>query len=181
MADLRSAGIHTSPILAGTVAGLIAGVPTGIVLHLGTDVMTLLGTIAGGSVVVGWIVHLFLSAVFGAMFGWTVEWPVFRTLTDTMAGSVFIGAIHGVVWYAYVVVGVVVPGIVELLGYDPINVIMSLVPGTDEFSLLSAGAFSFAYLAWGAILGFAYAWLEAESEEPEPRGPDGERSRTESD
>lgn len=181
MADLRSAGMHTSPVVAATVAGLIAGVPTGIVLQLGTDVMTLLGSLAGGSAVVGWIVHLFLSAVFGAMFGWMVTWPLFRTLTDTMAGSVFVGVVHGVVWFAYVVVGAVIPGIVELLGYDPINVIISMVPGTDEFSLLSAGAFSFAYLAWGAVLGFTYAWLEAAGAEPEARGPDGERSTTESD
>ena len=180
MADLRAAGLHTSPITAAAIAGLIAGVPTGIVLHLGTDVMTLLGALAGGSVVVGWIVHLVLSVAFGAMFGWMVTWPIFRTLTDTMAGSVFVGAIHGVVWYAYVVIGVVIPGIVELLGYDPINVILSLVPGTTGFSLLTAGAFSFAYLAWGALLGFGYAWLEAESEEPEPRGPDGDREASDS-
>ena len=173
--DLRSRGLHTSPIVAGTIAGLLAGVPTGIVLQLGTDVMSLLGAFAGGSVVVGWIVHLFLSAIFGAQFGWIVEWPVFRTLTDSMGGSVFIGAIHGVIWYAYIVIGIVIPGIVELLGYDPINVIMSMVPGTDEFSLLSAGAFSFAYLFWGVILGFAYAWIEAEGAEPAARGPDPAR------
>ena len=179
--DLRSRGLHTSPIVAGAIAGLIAGVPTGIVLHLGTDVMSLLGSIAGGSVVVGWLVHLFLSALFGAQFGWIVEWPVFRTLTNTTGGSVFIGAIHGVVWYAYLVIGVVIPGIVRLLGYDPINVIMSMVPGTDAFSLLSAGAFSFAYLFWGVILGFTYAWVEAEGAEPDPRGPDGDRAPADSD
>jgi hypothetical protein len=181
MADLRSAGLHTSPIVAATVAGVIAGVPTGIVLQFGTDVMTLLGSFAGGSVVVGWIVHLALSALFGGMFGWIVEWPVFRTLTDTTAGTVFLGVVHGVVWYAYVVIGIVVPGIVRLLGYDPVDVVLSLVPGTTTVSLLTAGAFAFAYLTWGAILGFAYAWIEAESEEPEPRGPDGERNTTESD
>lgn len=180
MDDLRSAGLHTSPIVAATLAGLIAAVPTGIVLQLGTNVMTLLGSFAGESVVVGWIVHLLLSAAFGAQFGWMVEWPLFRTLTDTMGGSVFIGVIHGVVWYAYIVIGIVIPGIVRLLGYDPIDVILSLVPGTGGFSLLTAGAFAFAYLAWGAILGFSYGWLEAESEEPEARGPDGDRSATES-
>ena len=158
--------------MGGAIAGLLAGVPTGIVLQVGTDVMTLLGACAGGSVVVGWLVHLFLSALFGAQFGWMVEWPVFRILTDTVGGSVFIGAIHGAVWYAYIVVGIVIPGIVRLLGYDPINVVMSLVPGPGGFSLLSAGAFSFAYLAWGALLGFGYAGIEAGSEEPEPRGPD---------
>ena len=180
MSDLRSRGLHTSPIVGGTIAGLIAGIPTGIVLQLGTDVMSLLGFFAGGSAVVGWIVHLLLSAAFGAQFGWMVEWPLFRTLTDTLGGSILIGVIHGVVWYAYVVVGVVIPGIVRILGYDPINVILSMVPGTNQFSLLSAGAFSFAYLAWGAILGFSYAWVEAEEAEPEARGPDGERGPAES-
>lgn len=181
MQDLRSAGLETSPVVAGAIAGLAAGVPTGIVLQLGTDVMSLLGAFAGGSAVVGWIVHLVLSAAFGAQFGWMVEWPLFRTLTNTTGGSVFLGAIHGVVWYAYIVIGIVVPGIVRLMGYDPINVIMSMVPGTSGFSLLTAGAFSFAYLAWGLMLGFAYAWIEAESAEPEPRGPDGERNPSESD
>lgn len=180
MADLRAEGLHVSPIAAATLAGLVAGVPTGIVLQLGTDVMTLLGVFAGGSAVVGWIVHLVLSAAFGATFGWMVEWPVFRTLTDTTGGSVFLGVIHGVVWFAYVMIGVVVPGIVRLLGYDPVEVVLSLVPGTGGFSLLTAGAFSAAYLLWGALLGFGYAWLEAESEEPEPRGPDGDREASES-
>lgn len=147
MADLRSSGLHTTPIVGATIAGLIAAVPTGIVLQHGTDVMTLLGSLAGGSVVVGWIVHLFLSALFGAMCGWMVEWPLFRTLTDTTGGSVLIGLVHGVVWYAYIVIGIVIPGIVRLLGYDPINVFTSTVPGTDEFSLLSAGAFAFADVA----------------------------------
>ena len=181
MEDIRSRGLHTSPVVGGAIAGLVAGVPTGIVLQFGTDVMTLLGSLAGGSVVVGWIVHLLLSAVFGAQFGWMVEWPIFRTLTDTTGGAMFIGAIHGVVWYAYLVIGVVIPGIVSLLGYDPINVIMSMVPGTDAFSLLTAGAFAFAYLAWGVILGFAYAWIEAEGAEPEARGPDGDRNPADTD
>lgn len=171
MADLRAAGLHTSPIVAATAAGLIAGVPTGILLQFGTDVLSLLGIFAGGSVVVGWIVHLVLSAVFGALFGWMVEWPVFRTLTDTTGGSVFLAVIHGVVWYAYLVIGIVIPGIVRLMGYDPIYVILSLVPGTTGFSLLSAAAFSAAYVLWGLILGLAYAAIEAESAEPQARGP----------
>jgi len=175
MADLRAGGLHTSPITAATIAGLVAGVPTGILLQFGTDVLVLLGAFVGGSVLVGWVVHLVPSAAFGAMFGWMVTWPVFRTLSDTMAGTIFVGVIHGVVWYAYVVIGVGVPGIVRLLGYDPIGPVSSLVPGTTGFSLLTAGVFGLAYVLWGALLGFGYAWLEAESEEPEARGPDGER------
>jgi len=180
MADLRASGLHSSPIAVGALAGLVAGVPTGLVLQFGTEVLVLLGAFAGGSVVVGWIVHLLLSAAFGATFGWMVTWPAFRTLTDTMAGALFVGVIHGVVWYAYVVVGIVIPGIVRLLGYEPIGPILSLVPGVTGFSLLTAGAFAVAYVLWGALLGFGYAWFEAESEEPEPRGPDGERGPSDS-
>jgi len=157
MADLRASGLQSSPIAVGALAGLVAGVPTGLVLQFGTEVLVLLGAFAGGSVVVGWIVHLLLSAAFGAMFGWMVTWPVFRTLTDTTAGSVLLGAVHGVVWYGYVVVGVVVPGIVRLLGYDPPGAILALVPGPRVESLLAAGAFAFAYVLWGAVLGFGYA------------------------
>ena len=165
---LRDAGTERSPVLVSAFVGLLAGIPTGIVLQLGTDLMSVLGGVIGTeSVVAGWIVHLALSTVFGAFFGWHVRWPVFRTLTDRVSGSVLWGVIFSIVWYAYVVVGVVIPGLTALLGFP-----MGDVPGPATGGLLPAFAFSIAYIFWGAALGFGYASVEAGSAEPEPRGPD---------
>lgn len=175
LADLRSAGVDRSPIAVGAAAGLIAGVPTGVVLQLGTDVLSLLGMIVGtGSPVVGWALHLALSAVFGALFGWHVEWPVFRTLTDTMAGAVMWGVIFGVVWYAYLMIGIVIPGVVELVWGSGEGAPFPVIPGPTVASLNAAVAFALAYVLYGVVLGGSYAVLEDASAEPEPRGPGGE-------
>lgn len=168
---LREAGVQRSPILVGAVVGLLAGIPTGIVLQLGTDLMSLFGGILmTESAVVGWVLHLVMSAVFGAFFGWHVKWPVFRTLTNSVSGSVMWGVIFGVVWYAYIVIGVIIPGVSTLLGLP-----MGDVPGPALGELSTAAAFSIAYIIYGGVLGFGYASLESERAEPEHRGPDADQ------
>lgn len=174
--NLREAGVERSPIVVGAIVGLLAGIPTGIVLQLGTELMSVFGGIIGTeSVVVGWLLHLVMSAVFGAFFGWHVEWPVFRTLTNSVAGSVLWGVIFGIVWYAYVVVGVVVPGVSELLGASSGGHPLGQIPGPALEDLLPAAAFSLAYILWGGLLGFGYATLESERAEPDHRGPDADQ------
>lgn len=177
LADLRSAGVNRSPIAVGAVAGLVAGVPTGIVLQLGTEVLSILGTAVGTeSLVVGWILHLALSALFGALFGWHVKWPVFRTLTDSVGGAVMWGVIFGVVWYAYLMIGIVIPGIVELVWGSGEGAPFPAIPGPTAPSLTAAVAFALAYVLYGVVLGASYAVLEDVRAEPEPRGPDGEET-----
>lgn len=164
---LREAGVERSPILVGAVMGLLAGLPTGIVLQLGTDLMPVFGGILGSeSVVVGWVFHLALSALFGAFFGWHVKWPVFRSLTDSVAGAVMWGVIFGVVWYAYIVIGVIIPGVTTILGLP-----IGDVPGPALGELSIAVAFSLAYILYGVVLGFGYATVESERTEPDSRGP----------
>lgn len=168
---LRDAGVERSPIVVGAIVGLLAGLPTGIVLQLGTDLLPLFGGILGTeSVVVGWVFHLVMSAVFGAFFGWHVRWPVFRTLTNSVAGAVMWGVIFGVVWYAYIVIGVVIPGVTSLLGLP-----IGDVPGPALGELTVAAAFSLAYIIYGVVLGFGYATLESERAEPDHRGPEAEQ------
>lgn len=175
MADLRTAGLRRSPIAVGALVGLIAAVPTGIVIQLGTDLLPILGGITGSeSLVAGWILHLLLSTAFGALFGWHVKWPVFRTLTDTVAGTVLFGVVYGVVWYAYVMIGIVLPGIVELLEVSGEGIPLFNVPGPSGAALLAAGAFAIAYFLYGIILGGGFAILEDVRAEPEPRGPDAD-------
>lgn len=168
---LREAGVQRSPIVVGAVVGLLAGIPTGIILQLGTDLMAVFGGILGTeSAVVGWVFHLLTSAVFGAFFGWHVRWPVFRTLTNSVSGAVMWGVIFGVVWYAYIVIGVVIPGVTSILGLP-----IGDVPGPGLEDLTTAAAFSLAYILYGVVLGFGYASVESERAEPDHRGPEADQ------
>lgn len=69
-----------SRIAASIVAGLVAGLVFGIMMHMITapapgggrmPVIAMVGQIVGSpSVTIGWLYHLFNSAVIGAIFGW---------------------------------------------------------------------------------------------------------------
>ncbi|MEO7137907.1 MAG: hypothetical protein ABI037_09325 [Gemmatimonadales bacterium] len=71
-----------SNLTAGIVAGLIAGVVFGImmtVMHAPTPdggsmpMMAMVAKVVGStSLAVGWVYHLFNSAVIGGLFGWTL-------------------------------------------------------------------------------------------------------------
>ena len=69
-----------SRIGASTVAGLIAGIVFGIMMHMMNaptpdgrqmPVIAMIGQIVGSPTIgVGWLYHLFNSAVIGGIFGW---------------------------------------------------------------------------------------------------------------
>lgn len=179
--DLRAAGVSLSPVVVGAVAGLVAGVPMGVALQFGTDVLPILGAVVGNeSLVAGWVVHLFASAFMGALFGWLVTWPVFRTLTGSVGECVLLGLVHSML-LALLMIGFVLPGMVELLELSGEGIPAFRVPGPSRRSLLSAGVFGGAHVVWGIVLGLTYAVLGDVESEPEPRGPDGSRGRSESE
>jgi hypothetical protein len=89
---------------ASVVAGLAGGLVFGVMMHMMVaptpdggqmPMMAMIGQIIGSpSVVVGWMCHLFNSAVIGAIFGWLLGNNV-RTL-----GSAFgWGAAYGLGWW----------------------------------------------------------------------------------
>jgi hypothetical protein len=69
-----------SRITASIAAGVVAGVVFGILMHMMTaptpeggrmPVIAMVGQIVGSpTVVVGWLYHLFNSAIIGGIFGW---------------------------------------------------------------------------------------------------------------
>lgn len=69
-----------SQIIAGVLAGLIAGVVFGIMMQVMTapapdggrmPMMAMVAKVVGSdSLPVGWLYHLFNSAVIGGLFGW---------------------------------------------------------------------------------------------------------------
>ena len=93
-----------SPITAGIVAGLIAGVPFGIMMQImpaptpeggQIPMMQMVAMVVHSTnIIVGWVYHLFNSAVTGALFGWLLGDRV------KSYGSGFAwGALYGVIWW----------------------------------------------------------------------------------
>src|SRR5919109_4308484 len=81
-------------VVAGIVGGLVGGVMFGVLMQ----VMGMIGMIAqligGTSVGVGWLVHLFNSALFGAIFA-----VVFGRWALRLAPAVGLGMVYGVMWW----------------------------------------------------------------------------------
>jgi len=93
-----------SRLFAGIVAGLIAGVVFGVMMQMMTaptpqggqmPMMVMVAMVVGSmSVAVGWIYHLFNSAVIGAIFGW-----LFGRRAVTTGSGLGWGALYGVAWW----------------------------------------------------------------------------------
>jgi uncharacterized membrane protein YagU involved in acid resistance len=82
----------------GLLAGAVGGVAGGVLFGAMMTVMGMMGMVAGlvgsESVVVGWLVHLAISVVFGAAYA-----LVLGALTRSYGRGVGLGAIYGVaVW-----------------------------------------------------------------------------------
>jgi hypothetical protein len=93
-----------SNVTAGVIAGLIAGVVFGIlmtIMHAPTPdggsmpMMVMVAQVVGStSLAVGWVYHLFNSAVIGGLFGWTLGSRV-----GGIGSGVGWGAGYGVIWW----------------------------------------------------------------------------------
>jgi thiol-disulfide isomerase/thioredoxin len=141
--------------IAGAVAGLLAGLVFGIMMQMmkaptpdggQVPMMAMVAmVIRSESLVVGWIYHLFNSAIIGALFGWLLG-----ARAEAASGSgVAWGALWGLGWW-------VLGGLI----------LMPLLLGMPVFAALRMPAMrpvamgSLAgHLIYGGILGFAYARL----------------------
>jgi hypothetical protein len=93
-----------SRIFAGAVAGVVAGVVFGLMMQMmsaptpdgGTmPMMAMVAMVVGSqSLVVGWLYHLFNSAVIGALFG-----ALLGGRTHGYGSGLTWGAVWGVVWW----------------------------------------------------------------------------------
>lgn len=143
-----------SKIAASSVAGLVAGVVFGIMMHMmsaptpdgGTmPMMAMIGGIVGApSVEVGWLYHLFNSAVIGAVYGWL--------LGDRVRGyapALGWGAAYGFAWW-------ILGGLILMplaLGMSPFAPLM--MPPMRMIAVASL----MGHLVFGVLLGGAFAWL----------------------
>ena len=123
---------------AGVYGGLIAGLVFGIMMGM----MGMLGMVAkvvrSDSVVVGFIYHMFNSAVIGALFV-----PLFGRLSSDKGRGIAFGLVYGVIWWFL--------GPLILM---PLSLGMGIMLSAEgmKMALPSLGG----HLIYGAILGVLY-------------------------
>ena len=143
-----------SRIGGGAAAGLAAGVVFGILMTMMTaptpdggrmPMMAMVAQVVGSeSLVVGWLYHLFNSAVIGALFGWLLG-----TRAGTTGAGVGWGALYGLAWW---VLGglILMPILLGMPAFAPLA--MAPMRPVALGSLVG-------HLIYGAILGAGYVWL----------------------
>ncbi len=140
-----------SNVTAGVVAGLIAGVVFGImmtVMHAPTpegSSMPMMGMVAqvvgSNSLAVGWLYHLFNSAVIGGLFGW-----ILGTRIGGYGSGTGWGAAYGVLWW---VLGglIMMPTLLGMPAFAPLQ--MPMMRPVAFASLVG-------HIVFGVILGAAF-------------------------
>jgi len=149
-----------SNIMAGVVAGLIAGVVFGLMMQvmtapsMGGERMPMMGMVAkvvrSDSLVVGWLYHLFNSAVIGGLFGWFLASRVSGYRTGLVKG-----AMYGILWW---VIGglILMPIFLGMQPFAPLKMAPMLPVALG--SLVG-------HMVYGSILGIGFVALTKRGEE----------------
>jgi uncharacterized membrane protein YagU involved in acid resistance len=86
--------INTRNLTLGAIGGLAGGVPFGIMMAM-MGMMPMIGMlIRVENATVGWVVHLIISAVVGALYGQFA--PAF---SKTWRSATIAGVVYGVIWW----------------------------------------------------------------------------------
>ncbi len=143
---------------AGAVAGLLGGLLFGVMMTMMTAptpdggrmpmMVMVANVVRSDSVVVGWIYHLFNSAVIGALFGFLLGGRVRGT-----GGGLGWGALYGAVWW---VLGglVLMPLLLGMPAFAPLA--MAPMRPVAVGSLVG-------HLVYGLALGAAFVWLRRQA------------------
>src|SRR5688572_17156876 len=144
----------SSKVGASIVAGLVGGVVFGVMMQMmmaptpdggQMPVIAMVGQIVGSPTIgVGWMYHLFNSALIGAIFGW-----LFGDRVRSYASALGWGAGYGFVWW--ILGGLILMPV--LLGMSP------FAPLTMPPMQMVAMGSLVGHLIYGLILGGVFAWL----------------------
>jgi uncharacterized membrane protein YagU involved in acid resistance len=127
-------------LAAGIVGGLTGGVVFGILMQV-WDIMPMVAMLVDSkSLAVGWLVHLFNSALFGAIFA-----VLFGRWATTLAAAAGLGLAYGVLWW-------VLGALVIMPAWLGMNEMIFQLNTTAWRSLLG-------HLIYGLLLGLVYALL----------------------
>lgn len=145
-------------MIAGAAAGLIGGVLFGIMMQMMTaptpdggrvPMMAMVAMVVRSeSIAVGWLYHLFNSAVIGALFG-----LLLGSRVGSLSGGLAWGAVWGMVWW---VLGglILMPLLLGMPAFAP----LAMAP----MRMVAIGSLV-GHLIYGLILGAVYVKLEAGS------------------
>ncbi|MCA1593746.1 MAG: hypothetical protein LC754_14075 [Acidobacteria bacterium] len=143
-----------SKIGAGVVAGLIAGVVFGMMMQMMSTptpqggqmpMMQMVAMVVrSDSIAVGWLYHLFNSAVMGAIFG-----LLLGSRAQSYGMGLGWGALYGIIWW---VLGAQILMPVSL-GMQPFASLM-MAP----MRMVAMGSFV-GHILYGLILGAGFVWL----------------------
>lgn len=149
--DRTVAGSDASGIASGTLwrtlgIGLAAGVVMGVFFQTTTGTLPVIGALYGASVSsVGWIAHLFHSAVFATVFTVARSELLGSFLGDSVGATVTVGIAYGLfLWF-------VMAGVVMSLWLNAVGIGTPL-PNLDSASLVG-------HLLWGGLVGMLSATL----------------------
>ncbi|HCT76643.1 MAG TPA: hypothetical protein DGT23_08655 [Micromonosporaceae bacterium] len=128
----------SSRIIAGVAGGLVGGIMFGILMQM----MDMIGMVAmlvnSKSIAVGWLVHLFNSALFGAIFA-----VVFGRWANKLVPAIGIGLVYGVIWW-------VLGALLIMPAWLGMNDMIFKLTTTAWQSLMG-------HLLYGLLLGVVYA------------------------
>jgi hypothetical protein len=142
-------------VAAGALAGLIAGVIFGIMMQMmnaptpdGRQVpmmMMVAMVVKSDSIAVGWLYHLFNSAVIGGIFGWLLG----RATADRISVGTGWGALYGLGWW---ILGglILMPLLLGMPAFAPLR-----MPSMRPVAMGSLTG----HLIFGVVLGMVFAWL----------------------
>jgi len=143
-----------SRLTAGVIAGLIAGLVFGIMMTImraptpdggSMPMMAMVASVVGStSLAVGWLYHLFNSAVIGGLFGW-----ILGNRVGGFGGAAGWGAGYGVVWW---ILGglILMPMFLGMPAFAPLQ--MPMMRAVAFASLMG-------HVLFGVILGAAFVPL----------------------
>jgi hypothetical protein len=143
-------GVSPRNVAIAGGAGVAAGVAMGVVVQVALGQIAVIGALYGtASPVVGWITHLFHSAVFGIVFAAACSVPAVEQCLGAWRRYVLAGALYAFVLWA-LAASVVMPLWLSLVG------VPTPVPTFNPPSLL-------AHLLWGVLLSLGYVGLHSAS------------------
>jgi hypothetical protein len=162
-----------SKLVAGAIAGVAAGIVFGVMMQMmmaptpeggSMPMMAMVAMVVGSqSIVVGWLYHLFNSAVIGALFG-----AILGARVGGYGSGATWGALWGVVWW---VLGglILMPMFLDMPAFAPLR-----MPTMRPVAWGSLGG----HLIYGVILGAVFVRLRGASAERMTGAPTGVGTRT---
>jgi len=142
----REFGLSPRNVTVAGIAGVLAGIAMGSFVQITLEQIAVIGSLYGsGAPVVGWITHLFHSAVFGVVFGALCSHPTLSQRLGSWRRYVLAGLGYALgLWL--VAASVVMPAWLTLVG------VPTPVPTFQPQSLL-------AHLVWGLVVSASYGWF----------------------